>query len=44
MRVIGLLSTLDCQFYAASIILLLEYLASIDVVIRDLKPDNLIVD
>lgn len=38
------MSTTDSQFYVASMILLLEYLSSVEVVIRDLKPDNFIVD
>ncbi len=43
-REIGILSTTDSQFYVASMILLLEYLAGMEIVVRDLKPDNLIVD
>ena len=43
-REIGLLSTTDCQFYAACMILLLEYFLSQEIVVRDLKPDNFIVD
>lgn len=43
-REIGILSTSDSQFYAASIILLLEHLSSMEVVVRDLKPDNFTVD
>ena len=42
-REIGLLSTADTQFYAASLILLLEYFMSQEIVMRDLKPDNFIV-
>ena len=43
-REIGLLSTQDTQFFAACFILLLEYLMTEEVVIRDLKPDNFIID
>lgn len=43
-REIGLLSTKDCQFYVASMILLLEYLQYKEVVLRDLKPENFMVD
>lgn len=37
-REIGLLSTEDAQFYIASMILILEYLTSQGVIMRDLKP------
>ena len=43
-REIGLLSTVDTQFYGACMILLLEYLMTQEIVVRDLKPDNFIVD
>lgn len=43
-RDIGLLSTRDCQFYVASMVLLLEYLQHKEVVLRDLKPENFVVD
>lgn len=43
-REIGLLSTIDCQFYAATMITILEYFLKEEIVIRDLKPDNFIVD
>lgn len=43
-REIGILSTSDSQFYVASMILLLEYLSEMEIVVRDLKPDNFIVD
>lgn len=39
-----MLSTQDTQFFAACFILLLEYLMTEEVVIRDLKPDNFLVD
>ena len=35
---------MDTQFYAASMILLLEHLMNEEIVVRDLKPDNFIVD
>ncbi len=43
-REIGILSTTDSQFYIASMILLLEYLSEMEIVVRDLKPDNFTVD
>lgn len=43
-RDIGILSTTDSQFYIASMISLLEYLSELEIVVRDLKPDNFIVD
>lgn len=44
MKKIGLLSTVDSQFYTASIILILEYLHDNYVVCRDIKPENFMVD
>lgn len=41
---IGLLSSLDCQFYLASIISILEHLRQCKIIHRDIKPDNFIVD
>jgi len=35
---IGLLSTEDCLFYTATIILILEYFAQKGIVCRDIKP------
>eukprot|EP00357_Protocruzia_adherens_P010829 CAMPEP_0115010342 /NCGR_PEP_ID=MMETSP0216-20121206/23254_1 /TAXON_ID=223996 /ORGANISM="Protocruzia adherens, Strain Boccale" /LENGTH=883 /DNA_ID=CAMNT_0002378529 /DNA_START=177 /DNA_END=2828 /DNA_ORIENTATION=+ len=43
-RVIGLLSKEDSQFYVGSIILALEYLHQRHVVYRDIKPENIMVD
>lgn len=43
-REIGLLSTTDCQFYVSCMICLLEYFLREEIIIRDLKPDNFIVD
>lgn len=43
-RQIGLLSTEDAQFYIASMILTLEYLTTQGVIMRDLKPENFMVD
>lgn len=44
LKSIGLLSTEDSQFYAGTIILILEYLESMSVICRDIKPENFIVD
>lgn len=43
-RQIGILSTEDTQFYIASMILILEYLSTQGVIMRDLKPQNFMVD
>jgi len=44
MRNIGLLSTEDSQFYSASIILILEYFNDNQIVSRDIKPENFMID
>lgn len=43
-RDIGLLNTYDSQFYVASMLLILEYLHHQNVIFRDMKPENLMVD
>lgn len=43
-RKIGILSTEDAQFYIASMVLVLEYLFTQGVIMRDLKPENFMVD
>jgi cGMP-dependent protein kinase len=35
---------MDTQFYGASMILLLEYFMTEEIVVRDLKPDNFLID
>ncbi len=41
---LGLLKTYDSQFYTGSLILGLEYLHSLSVIYRDIKPENIMVD
>lgn len=44
LRHIGLLSNSDSQFYIGSLILVLQYLHERDIIYRDVKPDNIMVD
>ena len=44
MKTLGLLSSEDSKFYAANIILLLENLHEMSIIVRDIKPDNFMVD
>jgi len=43
-RTMGLLGSSDCQFYTASILIILELLREYKYVHRDIKPENFIVD
>lgn len=44
MRRLGRLPLLAAKFYAAEVLLALEYLHEQDVVYRDLKPENILID
>lgn len=44
LRVLGLLDRAGCQFYAASILLAIEYLHERGVAFRDIKPENVLLD
>lgn len=44
MKKMGNFPNLQCQFYAAEIVLALEYLHSKNIVYRDLKPENILID
>ena len=44
LRHVGLLSNADSQFYIASILHVLQYLHERDILYRDMKPENVMVD
>lgn len=44
LRAMNLLNNKDCQFFIASLILILEYLHDRNIIYRDLKPENIMVD
>jgi len=41
---LGILGTFDAQFYIGSLILSLEYLHNQNIIYRDIKPENIMVD
>eukprot|EP00331_Platyophrya_macrostoma_P032380 CAMPEP_0176454038 /NCGR_PEP_ID=MMETSP0127-20121128/29668_1 /TAXON_ID=938130 /ORGANISM="Platyophrya macrostoma, Strain WH" /LENGTH=350 /DNA_ID=CAMNT_0017843157 /DNA_START=52 /DNA_END=1104 /DNA_ORIENTATION=- len=43
-RDIGLLTSEESQFYAGSMILAIEYMHNQDIVYRDMKPENVMID
>lgn len=43
-RDIGLLKTYDSQFYVGSLIVCMEYLHTNNIIYRDIKPENIMVD
>ncbi|CAG9310229.1 PKG_7 [Blepharisma stoltei] len=44
LRHVGIISNNDSLFYAASLILALQYIHERDIIYRDLNPDNIMVD
>ncbi|CAG9314505.1 PKG_2 [Blepharisma stoltei] len=44
LRHIGILSDADAKFYTASLVLIIEHLHERDIIYRDFKPENIMID